>query len=461
MGPHILLIHPKLEESYFSEVRLPPLGLAYIAGALRAAGYERVRILDANVSRNPIAEINKAVAAEPPDIVGLSLTTPAFRISLEISRMLKMLKPATKIIFGGVHPTLFPRDVVSLESVDYVVFGEGERSAVELIQAVEKEREPENLKGVAFKRGSRVIVNAPRPLVENLDDLPMPAYDLLPIGRYSNPQASHAPLGMMLTSRGCPFQCIFCDNHVVLGKKFRANSAPRMIEEWRILVRGFGVREIMFKESDFTLDRGRVREFCELLMLEPKKVFWTCNGHVGNLDLALLRDMRRAGCRIIQYGVESGDQKILDTLKKGITVQQIIETFRLTRQAGIRTVANVMIGNPGDTRETIAQTIELTKHIKADYANIQFCTPFPGTELNNLAVKNKWLLDDGDPLRLRTDSCSMNATNIPIPEFRGMLKKAYRSFYFRPATIWRRVGSLNIEDWRVNVRGLLRLAGLS
>ncbi len=461
MGPNILLIHPKLEKSFFGEIRLPPLGLAYVAGALRAAGYDRVRILDANLSRDPSSDIKKALAADPPDIVGLSLTTPLFDASLEISRMIKKLRPATKIICGGVHPTLFPLDVAGVESVDYVVFGEGEKTAVELIQALNREHEPEGVQGVAFKRDGRVIVNEPRPLVENLDELPMPAYDLLPIHRYSNPQAAHAPLGMMLTSRGCPFPCIFCDNHIVLGKRYRAYSVRRMIEEWRVLVNDFGVREIMFKESDFTLDRERVREFCKLLMLEPRKIFWTCNGHIGHVDLALLRDMRRAGCRVIQYGVESGDQNILDTLKKGITIQQILDTFRLTRQAGIRTVANIMVGNPGDTRETIAQTISLTKRIKADFANIQFCAPYPGTELYRLAVENKWFLGDGDPLQLRTDSCSMNATNIPTPELRGMLKKAYRLFYLRPAYIWRRIGSLKIEDWRVNIRGLLRLAGIS
>jgi anaerobic magnesium-protoporphyrin IX monomethyl ester cyclase len=461
MSPRILLIHPKLENSYFAEIKLPPLGLAYIAGAMREAGYHRVGILDANLSRDQFSDIKKTLAADPPDIVGLSLTTPVFEISLEISRMLKRLRPGTKIIFGGVHPTLFPADVAGRESVDYAVFGEGERTAVELIRALERKSDPEGLPGVAFKKDGRVIVNAPRPLVENLDDLPLPAYDLLPVRRYSNPQAAHAPLGMMLTSRGCPFPCIFCDNHVVLGKRYRAYSAPRIIEEWRILVRDFGVKEIMFKESDFTLDRERVREFCALLMREPKKIFWTCNGHIGLTDQALLRDMRRAGCRLIQYGVESGDQRILDTLKKGITIPQVIETFRLTRQAGIKTVANVMIGNPGDTRETIARTIALTKRIKADFANIQFCAPFPGTELYGLAAANKWFLGDGDPLRLRTDSCSMNATNIPTPELQGMLKKAYRSFYLRPAYIGRRIGSLNIEDWRVNLRGLLRLAGIS
>jgi radical SAM superfamily enzyme YgiQ (UPF0313 family) len=268
-------------------------------------------------------------------------------------------------------------------------------------------------------------------------------------------------MGMMLTSRGCPFRCIFCDNHIVLGRKYRAYSAPRILEEWRILTRDFGVKEIMFKESDFTLDRERVREFCALVSKEPVLIPWTCNGHIGLLDFDLLRVMRRAGCRLIQYGVESGDQAVLDRLQKGITVSQVVETFRLTRQAGIRTVANIMIGNPGDTRETIAKTVSLAKRIKADFANIQYCAPFPGTELHRQAVENGWFLDRNDPFRLRTDALSMNATAIPTPELRGMLKKAYRSFYFRPAYVGRRIGSLHIEDWRVNIRGLLRLVGIS
>jgi len=460
MGLNILLIHPKLDNSYFSDIRLPPLGLAYVAGALRAEGYDRIRICDANLARHPIPEIEKALAADPPDIVGVSLTTPVFEASREISRLIKARKGDTKIIFGGVHPTLFPQDTAGIETVDFAVFGEGERTAVELIQALELGRDPVDVKGIAFKRDGRIVVNGPRPLIENLDELPMPAYDLLPVRRYSNPQAAHAPLGMMLTSRGCPFRCIFCDNHVVLGKRYRAYSAPRMIAEWRVLVNGFGVKEIMFKESEFTLDRARVREFCELLIREPRKTPWSCNGHVGLMDPDLLRDLRRAGCRLIQYGVESGDQGILDTLKKGITIAQVIETFRMTRKAGIRTVANIMIGNPGDTRETIARTIDLTKRIKADFANIQFCAPYPGTELYRLAAQKGWFLSNEDAFRLRSDSCSMNATNIPTPELRMLFKKAYRSFYFRPAYIRRRIMSLNLEDWRTNVRGMLRLAGI-
>ncbi len=459
MGPSILFIHPKLEGSRFDDIRLPPLGLAYCAASLRRAGFGRVRIADANISRDPDGEIRKALAVDPPDIVGLSLTTPTFRSALEAARTVKGLRPRAKIIFGGVHPTLFPEEVASRPEVDAAVFGEGEATIVELAAALAKGRSLKDVKGVAFRTSRGVTVNAPRPLAANLDDLPLPAFDLLSWGRYSSPLAAHSPLGMLITSRGCPFRCIFCDNHVVLGKKYRAYSPGRMLEEVRVLVRDYGVREIMFKESDITLDPERLKEFCRLLGQEPKKVHWTCCGHAGTLDLGLLRDMRRAGCRIVQYGVESGDPDILKTLNKGTTVPQIEETFRLTRWAGIKTVANIMIGNPGDTRETIARTIALTKRLKADFANIQFCTPYPGTELYRLAQANKWFLDDGDPLRLQTDTCSMNATNIPTPELKGLLKKAYRSFYLRPGYAWRRSGTLKLEDWGVNLRGLRKILG--
>jgi anaerobic magnesium-protoporphyrin IX monomethyl ester cyclase len=169
--------------------------------------------------------------------------------------------------------------------------------------------------------------------------------------------------------------------------------------------------------------------------------------------------MRRAGCQLIQYGVESGEQRILDTLKKGITVPQVIETFRLTREAGIRTVANIMIGNPGDTRETIARTVALTKGLKADFANIQMCAPFPGTELHRMAAENGWIRGGRGRTPWRTDSCSMNATNIPTPELEKIFKRAYRSFYLRPATIWRRAKRLSLEDWRTSLRGLRRVVG--
>ena len=432
------------------------MGLAFVAAALRRAGHRDIRILDANVSKNPESDIKRALSAYSPDIVGVSLTTPLLKAALQTARLIKSFRQDIKVVFGGVHPTLFPREMAEQESVDYVVFGEGERTIVELADCLLQDKEPEGILGVAFKKGGRVIMNAPRPLIENLDTLPHPAYDLLPFSKYRDPLASHAPCTTMITSRGCPFRCIFCDTGVVLGKKYRAHSAPRVFEEMMILIREFGIKEILFKESEFTLDQDRVSELCGLLIREKAKVNWSCNGHVGRMRFSMLEDMRRAGCRVIQYGVESGDQKILDTLKKGTTISEIIETFEMTRKAGLKTVANLMIGNPGETRESISQTIALTKRIKADFANIQILSPFPGTELYQMAVQNGWFLDGLDLAGLRSDTFVMNATALTTDELRGMFKKMYRSFYLRPSYLLDRMMTLNRHVWKMNFLGLFK-----
>jgi radical SAM superfamily enzyme YgiQ (UPF0313 family) len=298
-------------------------------------------------------------------------------------------------------------------------------------------------------------------LIEDLDDLPPPAYDLLPLRKYFDPLAARRPFTTMITSRGCPYKCIFCNTSAVLGKKYRAYSPQRILEEVQVLIHRFGIKEIMFKESEFTLNQERVHKFCELLIKEKEKVIWSCNGHVGKMSSSMLEDMRRAGCRLIQYGVESGDQTILDTLKKGTTISEIAETFEMTRKAGIKTVANLMIGNPGETRESILKTIAVANRIRADYANVQVLTPFPGTELYQMAVQNNWLMDTMDPLRLRTDTFTMNATTLTTEELRGLFKKAYRSFYLRPGYLMSRFLTLSRHEWKMNVKGLFKILGIT
>jgi anaerobic magnesium-protoporphyrin IX monomethyl ester cyclase len=457
----ILLVHPRMEENFFAEAKLPPLGLAYVASALRRAGHTDVRILDANVSKNTESDIKRVLSEYSPDIAGVSLTTPLLKAALQTARLIKSFRQDIKIIFGGVHPTLFPKEMAQQECVDYVVFGEGEITTCELADCLQKDKEPIGTLGVAFMSGSRVVLNAPRPLIANLDTLPYPAYDLLPFSKYHDPLASHAPCTTMISSRGCPHSCIFCDTGVVLGKKYRANSAPRVFEEMMTLSRKFGIKEILFKESEFTLDQERVSELCRLLIREKAKIAWSCNGHVGRMKFSMLEEMRRAGCRVIQYGVESGDQKILDLLKKGTTTSEIIDTFQMTRKAGIKTVANLLIGNPGETRESISRTIDMTKRIRADFANIQVLSPFPGTELYQLAVQNGWFLDGLDFDGLRSDTFVMNATALTTDELRGLFKKMYRSFYLRPGYILSRFLTLNRHEWKMNFLGLLKMAGLN
>lgn len=455
----ILLIHPKLEDDFFEDVRLPPLGIAYVAAVLRNESYE-VRILDANLSKNQMLDIKRAVIDYAPSIVGISALTSIMRVSLKIANLIKEINRDAKIVLGGVHPTLFPKDVAEEKCVDYVVYGEGEETIVELIQAIERKKEPENILGVAYKSEDQVIVNAPRPLIKDLDRLPVPAYDLLPINKYYGLQVSKTPFTSMMTSRGCPYSCIFCDAHVVFGKKYRFHSPERTLSEIEYLMNTFNVKEVMFKDSEFTLNRERVETLCNLMIEEGLKVKWSCNGKVGRVDLSLLKNMKKAGCRLIQYGVESGDQEILDILKKQITVEQVRETFALSRKAGLKTVANFMVGNPGESNKSIEKTIKLAKEIKADYGNFGFIIPFPGTELYNLACQNDWLLNDFDPLNIRIGQCVMNATQMSAEELRQMPKKVYRSFYLRPGYMLKRTFSLSFHEWKMNLRGLFKILKL-
>jgi anaerobic magnesium-protoporphyrin IX monomethyl ester cyclase len=454
----ILLIQPKFENDYY-DIRLPALGLAYVAGALRAAGYQQVRILDATLSDRPFEDIGKAVREFAPDVAGLSVTTPMLNPSLEVAKMIRETNRSIRIIFGGVHPTLFPADVAREEAVDIVVFGEGEETVVELVKALEDGEEPEGIRGIAYKKKDRVVVNDPRPRIENLDSIPFPAYDLLPVERYSGPQISKTPFLSMITSRGCPYRCIFCDAHLVFGRKYKSHSAERTFQEIQHLIRHFGVKEIMFKDSEFTFDLKRVGELCDRILEEKVKITWSCNGRIGRIDLPLLKKMRAAGCRLIHFGVESGDQKILDILKKQIKIPDILYTFAQCRRARIKTVANFMIGNPGESRESIEKTFALARKLHADYANFGFLLPLPGTELYEMATDNQWFLENYNPLDLRNTSCVMNATTLSTSELEGMLKKALKSFYLRPSYIFRRIFTLSTYEWKMNLRWFFKFIG--
>lgn len=455
----ILLLYPKMESNLFKDIKLPPLGLAYIAGALRSADHD-IKLIDANLSQNPSTDIRNVVREFMPHVVGISASTPAMQSSLEMLRSIKRMDDRIATIAGGVHPTLFPEEVARESCVDYVVYGEGEETCLELIDALSLNQEPKRVRGIVFKKEGRVWKNPPRPLIKNLDNLPMPAYDLLSMGRYYSPQIKKYPFASMITSRGCPYECIFCDAHVVFGREYRYQSAEKTLSEINELSERHNVKEVIFKDSDFTLHRGRLEAFCEALMEKNLRIHWSCNGRIGMIDKATAQKMRQAGCRLVQFGSESGDQEILDTIKKGITVKQIKNTFSMCREIGLETVANFMIGHPGETEQSLQKTIELAKEIRADYGNFGFATPFPGTELYAMACENKWLLDDFDMLNMDSEKCVMNATTLTTQRLRKMLKRLYKSFYFRPDYVLRRSLTLNPHEWRRNFKGLVGILRL-
>lgn len=455
----LLLVHPRLEANFFNDIQLPPLGLAYIAGVLRGAGHS-VRIFDSILSKDQLRDVKKVIAGYRPDIVGISATSSLAGISFQIARLIKDIDPRTTTVFGGVHATVFPHQTIQSPDVDYVVCGEGEYSMLELARSLEESAEPKGIPGIVYKRNGEIAGSNPANPIADLDRLPFPAYELLPLQKYHSLQIARTPFASMVTSRGCPYQCIFCSARLIMGRKFRFHSPERTVEEIKYLKERFGVKEVVFKDSEFTLDIGRVEKICDLLMNEKVEVAWSCNGRVGRMSHSLLRKMRAAGCRLIEYGVESGDDDILNELNKQIKVDEVRQTFALTREVGMKTIANFMIGNPGESRASIAKTLRLAKEINPDYCDISYLTPFPGTRLYEMAQERGWLLDNYDFLKLRVDECAMNATRMSTDELRRMFKRAYWSFYLRPAYIVRRMFHMTPNEWRMNVLGLLKILDL-
>lgn len=447
----VLLVQPRQADRFYDFVRLPPLGLAYIAAALRRDGHE-VTILDAANSSDENSALAAALRRSDPQLVGFSASTPLFAPALAMARRLKTWRPEVRTLFGGVHASWKPEAVAARPEVDYVVFGEGEVTAVELVQALMAGRKPAGVHGVAYRDQNRVVVNPPRRLAANLDDLPVPAYDLLPISSYSRPQSSRRVVCSMITSRGCPYSCIFCDANLVFGRRYRFHSPERTLQEAFLLKERFGVREISFKDSEFTLDLGRLERLCDLMVAEKLDVRWTCNSRVGRLTEALLGKMHAAGCRTIWFGVESGDPQVLRALKKEITLQAVEETFRLSRRAGIGTVANFLVGSPGESAATLKKTLDLAMKLNPDYVNFSRLVPYPGTELFDMALASGWIKGTPD-----SPGGGMNATTLSAAALERGHRRMYRRFYLRPGYLIRRLRRTSPAAWGTHIRGLSRV----
>jgi anaerobic magnesium-protoporphyrin IX monomethyl ester cyclase len=455
----VLFIHPKREDDLFEDIKLPPLGLAYLAAVLRQAGHD-VAILDANVEKDALRPVRDRLVSFEPDVVGISVVSQLFRTSLKIAAMAKATLPGARVVMGGSHPTVFPEAVAAERDVDYVVRGEGEDTVVELVAALERGDGVAGIRGIVHKSGGGVVVEPPRPLIQDLDRLPFPAYDLLPVGHYAPPQATRLPFMGMITSRGCAYRCAFCDARVVMGGRYRAHSPERTLAEVEYLVRTFGVREIMFKDSEFVQDRARAARLSGLLAAARLPVSWICNGRVGRTDLELMRTMKAGGCALVMFGVESGSQSVLDRLKKGFTLAEVHRTFRDAREAGLKTSANFLIGNPGESAGDVRASIRLAKEIRTDFAYFDYLFPYPGTELYRTAMTEGWIPPDFDPSAVPVFRSPMNATLMRAEELPRLLRKAYRSFYFRPRFILGRVLTLDPLIWRNNVRSALRILQL-
>ena len=442
----------------------PPMGLALLAAILEREGYP-VTIIDANVLRlRP-----EAVAAlvTEADIVGLTAMTPTIGTALSIARYLKQAKPNLTIILGGNHATLLPEETLTnAPEVDVIVRGEGDRTIVELLQTIEHNQTLDSIRGISYRKDGRIVNNPPPSTNIDMESLPFLAYHLLPWPRYK-PHPPHGrayPFAAIITSRGCPYQCSYCSKPI-FGSKFRAQTPKRVVNEITYYQKRFGIKELAFYDDVFTLDRKRAYAIADEILNAGVKIDWTCETRVNLVDKELLQHMKQAGCYAIAYGLESASPDILDTLTKDITLEQAEEAVRLSQEVGLQTIGYFMLGSPGESPETINQTIQLAKRLKLDFAQFSVTIPFPGTKLYELYLDGK----KGDSIPWESFVyAGANSQVTPVfendrlsrNELNGWVKKAYKEFYLRPAYLWQRIRRINsIGDLRVDIQGLSLLWG--
>lgn len=398
----ILLINPYYP---ISETPSPPLGLAYLAAALEQAG-AIVKILDFVVYPYSQAGLETAVKSFKPHIAGATAVSMTFDHASQVLKDLKTIDAEILTVMGGPHVTFCARETLqALPELDAVVRGEGEHTMVELMQTVNSGGDLSAVNGIAFRRGSEITTTPGRPFISNLDVLPVPSRHLLPLGRY---RALGLPM-TLTTSRGCPYQCIFCVGRKMGGAKMRYHSADRVVAELTYLAKRQFER-INIADDLFTANRDHCLSVCEAILDHDLKISWTAFARVDTVSEPLLIKMKAAGCTGVSFGIESANPFILKTIKKGIALDQIRQAVRMCLRVGISPNASFILGLPGETRATIEETVSFANNLQQEGLAYGFhiLAPFPGTEVRAQA--------DRLGIRILTDDWSRYHANRAVVE---------------------------------------------
>ena len=433
--------------------RMVPIGLLSIASYLEANGLE-VLLHDCLGPRAPeTIEANVArVLSLEPDLVGFSTTTSGFLDAYEMARRIRKARPAVKNVFGGIHVSGLGAPLMErFPEIDHLALGEGEITLLELC----KGEDPRTIQGLVWRDAEKVVTNPPRELVRDLDSLPLPAYAKLkgfPRGYRLPPFSYIRPPGTAIsTSRGCVYQCSYCDRSV-FKRSFRSNSAEYTYEHIKHLRKRFGIRHVNIYDDLFTLNRKRILSLCHMLAAQPLGVQFNCAARIGHTDDDLLRSLKEAGCLMVSVGVESGDPDLLERLKTGVTLDMVRETIARIQESGLRAKGLFMMGVVGDTEESIRRTSDFVIELGLDDMNMSKFTPFPGAPCWD-TIRAEGTLDE--------DWSLMNCLNfVFVPkgiESRERLEQLYgehvKRFYTDPA--WRRKFTRRLLQHRHSLRHMV------
>jgi anaerobic magnesium-protoporphyrin IX monomethyl ester cyclase len=428
----VCLISPPYNSAVKSVVGAspPPLGLAYIASMLRQS--HEVKIIDSNILNYTIGDVERELRSFNPDVVGITSVTSSIYEAYKVAETAKRIREDCIVILGGPHASFMPRQSMEeCKYIDVIVRGEGEETARGLIENIEKGSSLNEVRGITFRRGNEVIETEPRSFIKNIDDIPFPSRDLLPMHLYKFNGVKYTT---MLTSRGCPFKCSFCSSSRLFGGYWRGRSPENVLEEMKIIYEKYGIRNIEFIDDTFTLNQERAEKICDGIVEQGWDISWGASSRVDTLSKKLAEKMKKAGCWIIYLGIESGSQKILDAIGKRITLEQVRKAVKILKDSGIQVLGSFIIGFLQDTKETIKETIKFAKSLNLDYVQFSILTPYPGTPIFDYAKRNNMLLTE-DWSKYTAIEPIVKIGEVSEKEVKALLRKAYITFYLRPRIV--------------------------
>lgn len=416
---------------------LPYASLANLAAVLLEEKQE-VKILDLRLSEYPLLDLKKCIGSFSPDYIGITFTTPLFKEASNLVSYIKKLNKEIKIIAGGPHISALFYESIKEVDFDIVVVGEGE----ETIREIAQNKKLNEIKGILYRDCGKIETNKPRELIQDIDNLPFPAWHLFDLSKYKTPRISckRNPVGPLETSRGCTYGCVYCSK-CTFKRQFRKKSVERVVKDIEQMLRA-GFKEIHILDDMFSTDLERAKKICDEIINRKLCFTWSLiNGiRVDRVDEELLKKLKQAGCYRIAFGVESGDESVLKIINKGITLPKIRMAFKLANKVGIESVAFCMMGLPGDTKESMQKTIDLMKEVKPTMPKTSILLPLPGTPLfeewdkKGLILTKKW-----EDYSFHSSKRVYRHPNLTDEEIFTYYKKFWRELMLSPNFLLKRI----------------------
>jgi anaerobic magnesium-protoporphyrin IX monomethyl ester cyclase len=429
----VTLVNPPYPEGSHRHPPFIPLGIGYLAAVLEKNGYN-VNVIDCQALKLSLTEVENELLKYKPDIVGLTSTTLTYKSALKIIEVAKKTLPTCVTVIGGPHVTFWDEEAFQeCPYLDVVVRREGEYTLLELVQRLDAGKSFNDVIGTTCRNEGKILKNPNRPYIENIDELPFPAIHLFPVQQFNKYGNIIFPV---MTSRGCVYWCDFCTAVRMFGRKYRMRNPKKVVDELEALYNKYGEKQYTFYDDAFTVNQARTNEICDEILKRGLNIRWDCETRVDMVSKELLLKMKKAGCIAVWYGVEAGSQKVRDAMGKGINNQQTLNAFKWTQEAGMIAVASIILGFPGETKETAWESVKLLKEINPDEIGIYIATPYPGTPMYDYVKKMGWLkIYDFD--KYDTATPIFESPTMSMKELKEIHDKAHQSFYIRPLYILR------------------------